>query len=145
MMIFQEFAQVDGSRTRKYGGTGLGLAISSRLVTLMHGRIWVDSSPGEGSTFHFLAEFGVPAPTPELAPASGLAGGAMTLVVDDNAPAAAFWKKYWRKWESQHGPPRPPARLWPRCSLSSGKVEHANSQSWIRTCRERTPWSWLGG
>jgi signal transduction histidine kinase/CheY-like chemotaxis protein len=57
--VFEAFSQADGSMARKYGGTGLGLTICTRLVTMMGGAIWVESEPGQGSTFHFTVRASV--------------------------------------------------------------------------------------
>jgi two-component system sensor histidine kinase/response regulator len=85
--IFEAFSQADGTMARKYGGTGLGLTICQRLAELMEGSIWMESEPGQGSTFHFVIRLGVqdtPAarsvtvqPTPQLRDIA-------VLIVDDN-------------------------------------------------------------
>jgi PAS domain S-box-containing protein len=84
--VFEAFTQVDSSTTREFGGTGLGLSISSRLVSMMGGSIWVESTLGSGSTFGFTAilKTDPPLKTPFAGGELDLTGVPI-LVVDDNA------------------------------------------------------------
>ncbi len=88
--IFRPFEQADGSSSRRHGGTGLGLAICAQLAMLMRGAIWLESEVGQGSTFYFTAELGIPEhTTAEVeappAPAAEPVGSLNVLVVEDNA------------------------------------------------------------
>lgn len=109
-LLFDSFSQVDASTTRIYGGTGLGLAISKNLVELMGGRIWVESTVGEGTTFHFTAVF------PEVAIQRRVAlheikpdlANKKLLIVDDNMTNRKILSLQAEEWamanEQTHSP-----------------------------------------
>ena len=99
--IFEAFSQADGTMARKYGGTGLGLTICTRLAELMHGRVWMESEPGQGSTFHFVIRVGLgdtAATRPIPAERSELRG-VEVLIVDDNFTNRRVLEGMLRLWE----------------------------------------------
>ena len=98
-LIFHAFSQADTSTARRFGGTGLGLTISSRLVALMGGRLWVESAPGQGTTFSFTAALKVHRrPLDPPGPRQVSLDGLPVLVVDDNATNLAILHEMLSRW-----------------------------------------------
>jgi PAS domain S-box-containing protein len=96
--LFQPFTQADGSVTRKHGGTGLGLTISKRMVELMHGKMQVQSIPGEGSTFWFELPLEKPAKRALLSPARKTFQDVRLLIVDGPTNASEILEAYAASW-----------------------------------------------
>jgi signal transduction histidine kinase/CheY-like chemotaxis protein len=99
-VLFQVFSQVDSSTTRLYGGSGLGLAISKKLTELLGGRIWVESTAGEGSTFHFtIASRATSKPVAvQIMRGGGSLAGKRLLVVDDHEVNRTILERMTANW-----------------------------------------------
>jgi two-component system sensor histidine kinase/response regulator len=99
-MIFAPFTQADSSATRRFGGTGLGLTISFQLTELMGGRLWVESTEGKGSSFHFTIRCRPATSDGESTAPSGDVNlkGLPTLVVDDNATNRRLLEELLSNW-----------------------------------------------
>jgi PAS domain S-box-containing protein len=98
-LIFDQFRQIDGSNTRKFGGTGLGLAICKNLIRLMGGRIWVESKVGGGTLFQVelpsKSSNGVTREDPEFKfqlSSQGTIDGLSIMVVDDEEDTVELYE-----------------------------------------------------
>ena len=97
--LFKSFSQAEASTTRFYGGTGLGLAISRKLVEMMNGKLWVESVPQKGSTFHFTVHLQSAAePIAAGAESSRPLTDLRLLIVDDNPTNCRILTLQTRKW-----------------------------------------------
>ncbi|RJP76270.1 MAG: response regulator [Desulfobacteraceae bacterium] len=100
--LFTAFAQADGSVTRKYGGTGLGLAICKKIVGMMDGNIWVESTPGKGSSFFFNGLYQTPPDQKNTAPVlPETLRNIKMLIVDDNTSSLHALKRIVRSFGIQ--------------------------------------------
>jgi hypothetical protein len=121
--IFDAFSQVDSSASRRFGGTGLGLAITSRLIELMHGRIELESEPGNGALFRLSLPLAAAEEDLTQPQAPEALAGLRVLIVDDHAVNRDILHNQ---------------------VLSRRKTIRTRSYYWTGICRTWTAWNWPG-
>lgn len=98
--IFESFVQVDACINRRYGGTGLGLTIVKELVTLMQGRVWLESSLDQGSQFWVEIKLPIKQVIDHKTEDNSLAERYI-LIVEDKKPHQAILKNYLKAWKAK--------------------------------------------
>lgn len=98
LRLFQPFGQLDSSTTRQYGGTGLGLMICQRLVSMMNGKLGVDSKPNQGSRFWFELNFKKSTNVTKILPDMSVLNGLKVLIIDDNPTNCEILRDQSKNW-----------------------------------------------
>ncbi|QHI69697.1 response regulator [Tichowtungia aerotolerans] len=106
--IFDAFSQIEGDNEHIKQGTGLGLAISAKLVEMMGGKIWLESTPGQGSTFHFTILVGT---LDTESKRNGHLESLKVLAVDDNPTALSFLQQMLEEADADVTPLQDPSGL----------------------------------
>ncbi|MFT3828240.1 MAG: response regulator [Opitutaceae bacterium] len=145
--LFKAFSQADTATYSLYGGTGLGLATSRRLAELMGGRLWFDSEPGQGSTFHLALPYEpIEGSRPPIWTQKHIqVDGRDILILEDNQRVGALLRDWIARWGGRPRVVDNPADLIPwleaggRCSVALVDLDlpHANGLAALRTLAQQ--------